>query len=151
VLAETLAHEAQHLKLNAILDITPLTMSDDGRRFYAPWRDDPRPASGLLQGAYAYLGVCEFWRGQRQAAHGDAELRAHVRFARWREAAALVTHTLLSRELLTPDGTRFCLGMARTLEAWVDEPVPAEALIRARDAAGRHRAAWEASNGPASP
>jgi HEXXH motif-containing protein len=149
-LAETLAHEAQHLKLNAILEIMPLTNTDDGRRFYAPWRDDPRPASGLLQGAYAYLGVCEFWRGQRQTAPGRAQLRAHTTFARWREAAALVTQTLLSREVLTPDGMRFCAGMARTLAAWLDEPVPPEALARARDAAGRHRAAWEARNGPAS-
>jgi HEXXH motif-containing protein len=24
---------------------------------YAPWRDDPRPRSALLQGSYAFLGV----------------------------------------------------------------------------------------------
>ena len=27
---------------------------------YLPWRDDPRPAAGLLQGAYAHVGVTEF-------------------------------------------------------------------------------------------
>lgn len=43
-----------------------LTVPDDGQRFYAPWRDDARPVSGLLQGAYAYLGLSRFWR-QRQS------------------------------------------------------------------------------------
>jgi hypothetical protein len=41
-------------------------MPDDGHRYYVPWRDDPRPISGLLQGAYAYLGVTGFWRTRRQ-------------------------------------------------------------------------------------
>ena len=62
MLAVTLAHEVQHLKLSALLDIVRLTHPDNGRRFYAPWRDDPRPVSGLFQGAYAYLGVSGFWR-----------------------------------------------------------------------------------------
>ncbi len=84
--AETLVHEAQHLKLCALLDLVQLTNPDDGRRYYAPWRDDPRPASGLLQGAYAFLGVTGFWRRQRHATT-DAVIRqrADAEFARWRE------------------------------------------------------------------
>ena len=27
---------------------------------YAPWRDDPRPISGLLQGIYAFVCITEF-------------------------------------------------------------------------------------------
>ena len=68
--AETLAHEMQHLKLSALLDIVTLTLPDDGQRFYAPWRPDPRPIGGLLQGAYAFLGVSGFWRRQRRLADG---------------------------------------------------------------------------------
>ena len=64
--AVTLSHEVQHLKLSALMDIVSLTLPDDGRRYYAPWRTDPRPI-GLLQGAYAYLGVTGFWRTQRRA------------------------------------------------------------------------------------
>ena len=94
--ASTLTHEVQHLKLCAVLDIVRLTRPDDGSRYYAPWRTDPRPIAGLLQGAYAYLGVTEFWRRQRQLATGAAELRADGEFALWRAGTARVIDTLLS-------------------------------------------------------
>ena len=41
--AEALAHEIQHVKLGALLDQVQLTLDDDGSRYYAPWRPDPRP------------------------------------------------------------------------------------------------------------
>jgi uncharacterized protein len=146
--AVTLAHEVQHLKLSALLDIVSLTRPDDGRRFYAPWRDDPRPVSGLLQGAYAYLGVSGFWRRQRHLDHGAARIRAHAEFARWREAAASVVDTLRASGLLTPDGVDFVDGMTRALGPWQHEPVPEEALALARREAGQHLADWRAANEP---
>jgi HEXXH motif-containing protein len=146
--AVTLAHEVQHLKLSALLDIVSLTRPDEERRFYAPWRDDPRPASGLLQGAYAYLGVSGFWRRQRDLDHGAARIRAHAEFARWREAAASVVETLRSSGLLTPAGLEFVEGMARTLSPWQHEPVPAQALALARREAEQHLADWRTANGP---
>lgn len=60
-----MAHELQQLKRSALLDVAALTEPDD-RRCYAPWRDDPRPVSGLLQGAYAFLGVSSFRRTRRR-------------------------------------------------------------------------------------
>jgi HEXXH motif-containing protein len=147
-LAETLVHETQHLKLGAILGIASLVRADDNRRFYAPWRDDPRPADGLLQGAYAYLGVAEFWRGQQDVDHGSTQRRAQAEFARWREATALVTRILLTSGVLTAEGMRFCAAMERTLSGWLDEPVPDAALALARGAADAHRAAWQDRNGP---
>jgi uncharacterized protein len=146
--AVTLAHEVQHLKLSALLDVVSLTRPDDGRRFYAPWRDDPRPVSGLLQGAYAYLGVSGFWRCQRHLDHGSARIRAHAEFARWREATANVVETLRASGLLTPVGLDFVEGMARALGPWQHEPVPAHALALARREAGQHLADWRAANGP---
>ncbi len=92
-LAATLAHETQHMKLSAVLDLVRLIETDDGTRYYAPWREDPRPASGLLQGAYAFLGVTAFWRRQRHAASGPL---AEMEFARWRHAVALTCETLLT-------------------------------------------------------
>lgn len=145
-LAVTLAHELQHLKLSALLDIVPLTLPDDGRRFYAPWRDDPRPISGLLQGAYAFLGVSGFWRRQRHLESGDAGVRANVEFARWRSAAAWVVETLRSSDMLTTAGLDFVLGMSRTLGAWQDDPVPEEARTLARHEAERHLATWQSAN-----
>ena len=63
ILASVLVHECQHAKLNAVLDLIPLSRPDQAR-YYAPWREDPRPLGGLLHGAYAYLGVSDFWRVQ---------------------------------------------------------------------------------------
>lgn len=141
-LASTFAHEVQHAKLGAVLDVVHLLHPDSGR-YYAPWRPDPRPLSGLLQGAYAYLGVSGFWRRQRQA---DQDVRAHAEFARWRRSAYDVTSTLLDSGRLTATGRRFVTRMRRTLEPWLDEPVPAEALAMAQREAEAHRAAWLARN-----
>jgi len=145
--AVTLVHEVQHLKLSALLDIVTLTRPDDGRRFYAPWRDDPRPASGLLQGAYAYVGVSRFWRRQRHLDHGDAALRAHAEFARWRVAAMGAVRTLQSSGLLTMHGTDFVHRMAQTLRAWQDEKVPREARELADSEAAEHMTRWQSTNG----
>lgn len=146
--AETLVHEAQHLKLGALLDLVTLTRPDDGRRYYAPWRADPRPASGLLQGAYAFLGVSGFWREQRLVAPEPAvRQRAHAEFARWRDGAAVVVETLLGSGQLTRSGESFAGAMAGVLDTWQREPVPDGALAVARRKSGRHLAQWQADNG----
>jgi HEXXH motif-containing protein len=144
--ALTLAHEAQHLKLGALLDVVTLTLPDDGRLYYAPWRDDPRPIGGLLQGAYAHLGVSGFWRRQRKLP-GDRR-RADIEYARWREAAALAVETLRSSGRLTHAGLEFVNEMARTLGPWQTEPVPSEAMAVARQAAEAHQARWQRAHRP---
>jgi HEXXH motif-containing protein len=146
--AVTLAHEVQHLKLAALLDVLSLTLPDDGRRFYAPWREDPRPISGLLQGAYAFLGVAGFWRRQRYLDDSSDRLQAHVEFARWRTAALRGADTLRSSELLTAAGQDFVRGVTRTLRSWQDEPVPIKAQTVARQDAERHLARWQSTHWP---
>lgn len=145
-LAVTLAHEVQHMKLSAVLDLVSLTHPDDGSRYYAPWRDDPRPASGLLQGTYAYLGVTRFWRRQRSAGITPDSV-AHAEFARWRDAASLGCATLLGSGQLTEDGERFVQIMAATLRPWQDEPVPEPARRLAAEKNERHRTRWEGQHG----
>ena len=144
----TLAHEVQHLKLCGLIDLVRLTRPDDGRRFYAPWRNDPRPASGLLQGTYAYLGVTGFWRRQREFEQGAAAVRAHAEVARWREASALAAAALAASGALTEAGREFVRGITQTLTAWQNEPAPAEAIALARREAQQHLTAWQSRNGP---
>lgn len=146
--AVTFAHEIQHLKLSALLDIVPLTLPDDGQRYYAPWRDDPRPLNGLVQGAYAFLGVSDFWRRQRRSVRSVLRLRADSEFVQWREATVRVIGTLLLSGRLTNAGADFVRGMARTVETWQDEPVLREALDLARDEAEWHLTRWQLHNGP---
>jgi uncharacterized protein len=140
--AVTLAHEVQHAKLCALLDQVALVRPDDGRRFYAPWRTDPRPASGLLQGSYAFLGVAEFWRRQRYLETGDRAVRAHAEFARWRKSALEVADTLHRSGSLTDDGRTFVIGMLETLTRLNAESVPAAAYQLAEHSASEHLAQW---------
>jgi len=146
--AVTFTHEVQHLKLSALLDIVSLILPDDGCRYYAPWRADPRPLSGLLQGAYAYMGVTEFWRTQLRLADGPVRLRADGEFALWRDGTAQVIDTLLPSRRLTAAGRDFVQRMSKTVTAWQSEPVSAQARAFARGESRRHLARWELDNGP---
>lgn len=142
-LAVTLAHEVQHAKLSALLDLLPMTAGTGECRFYAPWRDDPRPASGLLQGAYAFLGVAGFWLRQSRLPGGEPAL---AEFARWLSAVRTVVDTLSTSGELTQAGHAFVSGIDRTLSRWEAEPVPGDAVAAARDANEEHRERWRERN-----
>ncbi|MFG2143725.1 FxsB family cyclophane-forming radical SAM/SPASM peptide maturase [Streptomyces sp. NPDC048696] len=149
LLALLIVHEFQHVKLSAVLDVCDLYDPDDRGRYYAPWRDDPRPLGGLLQGTYAHLAVTDFWRVRRSAAEGPAARdRAQEEFARWRRQTTDAVDTLARSASLTASGKRFVAAMGETAAAWQAEQVPARALTGARDAARRHRDAWRARNAP---
>ncbi|MGH4000847.1 MAG: HEXXH motif domain-containing protein [Pseudonocardiaceae bacterium] len=145
--ALTLSHEVQHAKLTAVIDVVALTQPDDGRRWYAPWRDDPRPIGALLQGSYAYLGVSGFWHRQQRHEDGAAAIFAYSEFVRWQAASQLTVTSLLASGQLTPTGEQFVAGMARALRGWEDELVPPTARMIAKQNAERHLARWRLRNG----
>jgi HEXXH motif-containing protein len=142
-LAETLVHEFQHVKLCGVLDMVPLAEAGE-QKVYAPWRQDPRPAGGLLQGIYAHLGIVRFWQAQQHVeADHDGLLRAQVLFARWRRAAGQATQTLLDTGSLTPDGVRFA-GLIRARgQQLMATPVSGEAEAIAAEAALDHWLTWQ--------
>ncbi|GIM99432.1 FxsB family cyclophane-forming radical SAM/SPASM peptide maturase [Planomonospora venezuelensis] len=139
-LALLLIHEFQHVKLGAILDILDLYDEKDTRLFHAPWREDPRPLEGLLQGTYAHLAVTDFWRVRRHA----VPERGNEQFARWRRHTAEAIETLAASGALTPLGERFVAEMRRPAAAWLDEPVPEAAAACADRSARDHRKKWTA-------
>lgn len=138
-LASTLVHEFQHNKLSAFMHL--FTLYDDqgggGRLHYAPWRDDPRPLGGLLQGVYAFFGVTGFWR-RRQHPLGRFE------FALWRTQTAHALHGIAAADGLTELGRRLVAELEGRLAPWLAEPVEARALAAAELAAADHRATWRA-------
>ncbi|MFQ6147806.1 HEXXH motif domain-containing protein [Streptomyces seoulensis] len=150
-LAETLVHEMQHSKLLAVthlVDLLDPAAPDDAPLHYAPWREDPRPLSGLLHGTYAFLSVARFWAAEAAAEPGSEErYRAQVRCARWRGAAAEGAGTILTdgADRLTPTGRRFVTGMAHALAELTGTPLPASAVREARRQAEEHRGRWSAS------
>jgi len=142
-MAETLIHEFQHVKLGGLMDMVPLTDSH-GEKAYAPWREDPRPADGLLQGIYAHLGIARYWAAQRHAeTDPDDILRAQGQFARWRSAIDVALPALRETGCLTPYGARFAGLLADRARELMGEQVPAGAASLAAEAALDHRLTWE--------
>jgi HEXXH motif-containing protein len=145
-LALGLLHEFQHAKLGALLDIVPLYHRDDRPRFYAPWRDDPRPLGAALQGVYAFLGVTDFWRVQRQVLTGPQARLAEAEFVRWRDRVWRTFRELEDSDRFTPTGRRFLAGLRGRQQSWRDEPASAGAVELAREAAEDHWIGWRLRN-----
>lgn len=143
IMAETLVHEFQHLKLCGLMDMLPLIEHCDDQ-VYAPWRQDPRPVGGLLQGVYAYLGVVRFWNVQRHVETEPEKIfSAQVTYGRWRRAIEPATGILLGADCLTGIGVRFVellRDQGRSLES---EPVPADASAIAAEVALDHKLTWQ--------
>jgi uncharacterized protein len=138
-----LIHEFQHVKLGALLDMYELyDVSDTEPRHYAPWRPDPRPFEGLLQGTYAHIAVVDFWRVRQTTVTGQAREAAQEQFARWRMHTAAAVTELLAAGLLTQLGERFVRAMGETLEPWLAEPVAPTAQAAALRLAEEHRASY---------
>jgi hypothetical protein len=142
-MAETLVHEFQHIKLCGLMDMLPL-IEPSGERGYAPWREDPRPMGGILQGVYAFIGIVRFWDVQRRLeTEPDGGLRANVLYERWRLAIEFVAGPLMDKGFLTPAGVRFVtvlMERGRDAEA---EPVPAEAREIAQEVALDNWLTWQ--------
>jgi uncharacterized protein len=113
-LALLLMHEFQHVKLGAVLDLYDLFDPDDKRLYHAPWRKDPRPLEGLLQGTYAHLAVSEFWRVRAGLGEYD-QAEAAERYEHWRAHTAAAIETLANSGSLTPLGMRFASQMRISL------------------------------------
>jgi uncharacterized protein len=122
-LALLLIHEFQHVKLGAVLDLYDLHDAADTRLFHAPWRKDPRPLEGLLQGTYAHIAVTDFWRNRRKDADGQAAKAAEAQFAHWRTQTANAIETLATSGSLTPLGEQFVDRMRESIAPMLAEPV----------------------------
>ncbi|WP_051865810.1 HEXXH motif domain-containing protein [Streptomyces griseus] len=145
-LAATLVHEFQHIKLSGLMHLGPLNVSAEPQSreplFYAPWRDDPRPLGGLLQGIYAFHGVTRFWRTHRQVAAPAYAPLAHFQFALWRAQVWLTLSEVRGHERLTPLGREVLERLGESAAEWMSDEVPEAELRLAREAAADHRARW---------
>lgn len=146
--AETLAmlliHEFQHMKLGALLDLVPLHRSGGAPHHRAPWRPDPRPVGALLQGAFAHIGVTDYWRLRRRR---RPEPMADLEFGYWLAQTTEATEALHRSGEMTDHGQRFVAGMARTLRGWRDsEKLPAGIRRAVDDMSHASAVAWRLRN-----
>ncbi|MEU6200403.1 HEXXH motif domain-containing protein [Streptomyces sp. NPDC047061] len=141
--AVTLVHEFQHTKLGALLHLLTLERDGGTERHYAPWRNDPRPLSGLLQGAYAFLGITDFWSRYLDHAPPAGRPLAEFEFALRRRQTQEAIHALRADPGLTAHGRRFLRGMAARLPAWrSDGRVRPDTAALAEFVATDHRTGW---------
>jgi HEXXH motif-containing protein len=139
-LAATLVHEAQHIKLSALDDLVPLLRKGGlEERHYSPWRADPRPVRGILQGTYAFLGVCRFWGALAAGEGGKRQATADFEFALRRTQSWTGLRTVRDWAPLTEAGMEFAARMEAAVAALLREPVPAAAERAAREAVADHR------------
>jgi uncharacterized protein len=143
-LATTLVHEHQHTKLSVVQDLVPLCSGSDQPRYFAPWRRDPRPISGLIQGAYAFAGVADTWHRLRSSP--EVSTVAEWRFAEIREQVWLVIDTLSRSADLTPAGRSFVAGMRTAVQTMMQFPVAPDAVAHGRGALARAESAWRSQN-----
>ncbi|MFE4656093.1 HEXXH motif domain-containing protein [Streptomyces hydrogenans] len=141
--AVTLVHEFQHLKLGALVHLLTLERDDGAARHHAPWRDDPRPLNGLLQGAYAFLGIADFRSRHLDRAPAAGRTFAEFELALVRRQTREAIATLSADPALTAHGRRFLAGMTARLPAGASDPrvrpgVDALAALAAAD----HRVEW---------
>lgn len=145
-LAVSLIHEFRHSVLNGILDLTPLCEDPGVDRFYSPWRSDPRPVDGLLHGAFAFLGVADFWRVRRTVTAGESRDQANFEFVRCREQVLQAARTLAVSGRLTGPGERVVHRIVTIAESWQTEPEAAKVGLAAQRSMQLHHLAWRVRN-----
>ncbi|MBU2667887.1 hypothetical protein KOI35_30685 [Actinoplanes bogorensis] len=136
-LAVALVHEFAHIQLGGLLHLIDLESDSDQATLYAPWRDDPRPLPGLVQGIYAFTAIAGFWHGERAA---DTELDREVaafEYAFTRGQAVQAIGTAARSGRLTDAGVQLLDGLRRRIGSWESHPFAA-----ARLALEAHRAGW---------
>jgi hypothetical protein len=59
--AENLVHETMHLQLSLFEVSQPLIHADSSWAMYSPWKQQPRPAQGILHGLYVFSVLRWMW------------------------------------------------------------------------------------------
>lgn len=129
-IAESLVHEHAHTRLRALLWDRPMHTLDN-LRYEAPWRRDPRPISGLVQGIAAFTLVTEFYRTAWQAKRSGAWPGADAPSAtsllttlnRRRDEVLYGIGQALNADELLPFGRDFLLLAAEVLSTSTDQDV----------------------------
>jgi HEXXH motif-containing protein len=140
-MAVTLVHEMQHNRLNALHDVRELFEPGDRHLCYSPWRDDPRPVSGLLHGAVSFLAVADFWRAEHSIRPGDRVAEFDFALAAIQVQTAYRTLAKLPSGL-TAAGREVVTSIGRNAERWREYPVAAPIRRLAADVADEHRIRW---------
>lgn len=138
-LAVALVHEFAHIQLGGMLHLLSITSGGEEEVYYAPWRDDPRPLPGLIQGIYAFVNIASFWRRQAGlSASTEAEFEYSYARAQVEQALGVAARS----GKLTGVGERLVAGLTERVDRWDDGRLSTAAVGAARLVAAGHRAGW---------
>lgn len=125
-LADAIIHEHRHQKLY-LLQRRATFFTHDWPLVASPWREDPRPPSGLLHAVFVFVHLVSFWN--QAVVSGTPHIRPRalaevaINTERLRRAFAILDATAL-----TTEGTRLLSVLRATFRRCVavehDEPVP---------------------------
>lgn len=95
--AESILHEAMHLKLSLIEKMAPIVNGAATGKYYSPWRDELRPAHGVVHGIFVFRTLQEFFR-ELEGRVKDRDAVAH----------AQVRHRQIGKDLASLSGFENC-------------------------------------------
>jgi uncharacterized protein len=101
-------HENAHIKLRQIQVLDPLLQDpwDESVRFNVPWRPDPRPMPGILEGLFVFSHVAEYELREWQRGINNSD-KLPSRLSHLKQALQLVE----KNAKLTTAGTWFVAQM----------------------------------------
>jgi hypothetical protein len=106
-LADLICHEASHVRMNAVRRYDAIAEPKDADAaaagFQSPWRNDPRPLQGLIDGVHAFLNVCGF---HRRLAESLPNSTAYATYARQAGNVRAAWQTLERHAVPTPLGAQ---------------------------------------------
>jgi hypothetical protein len=138
-LAVTLVHESQHYRLATLHDLRRLYVPSS-RLHYSPWRNDPRPVSGVVHALMAFTGVADFWSRERTDPAGELEYARHVRQLR------VARRVAAEAPELTPLGAALVDAIGDTVDALPLDTSPPDVRRIAGDLVTAHQAGWRLRN-----
>ncbi|MFE2068337.1 HEXXH motif-containing putative peptide modification protein [Streptomyces sp. NPDC059467] len=140
--AATLVHELQHTKLAALSEMVELHRAGPGALYFAPWRPDPRPYDGLLQGAYSHLALADFFQHRALTVEPALSEGAWAQYARYHAQVGAALPALVASSDLTAVGRRFVDEMAAAHERHTMHPAPRGHAARAQEYVKAVRTLW---------
>ncbi len=119
MMAEVLVHEYRHNLLHALEQAEPpfAPGSPDEARFYSPWRDDPRPLSGILHAIFSFVPVAAVYASLAEGGmlrDGDAR-SARGRMLGYVLRSELAVAELRAHAVLTEFGAGLVEGLGAQL------------------------------------
>jgi hypothetical protein len=105
--AENLVHETMHLQLTLFERCRPLIDTTIVWSMYSPWKQQDRPAQGILHGLYVFHVLDWMWHQIAQTAVDDADRSFALRRIREIEGEIDAVRSLEQSPALTEEGSLF--------------------------------------------